>query len=109
MAVIRFSPFAARKLDGAYEYIAQTLKSPAAASSTIAGILSRLDILKANPDIGPRLSSRIELVPARFCDTRYLVCNNHIAIYDHVGDTVQVLAIYHGREDYFGRLFTEID
>jgi plasmid stabilization system protein ParE len=104
-----FSPAALRKLDDTFNYIADTLKSPRAAASTVAGILDYLDILKNNPDIGPRLSSRIDNVPARFAETRFLVCKNHIAIYDHREKVIHVLALYHKREDFFGRIFKEID
>jgi plasmid stabilization system protein ParE len=104
-----FSPSALRKLDSTYDYIANVLNSPKAAKSTIARILGALEILKTNPQIGPRLSSRIDGTPDRFADTRFLVCGEHIAIYDCNDEQIQVLALYHGREDIFGRFFKEID
>jgi plasmid stabilization system protein ParE len=104
-----FSPAVLRKLDSTYDYIAHTLKTPKAASSTIADILDYLDILKNNPDIGPRLSSRIDDVPARYSETRFLVSKSHIAVYEHDDKTVQILGLYHGREDFFGRIISELD
>lgn len=106
---LRFSPAALRKLDDTFRYIADTLESPDAAADAVAGILDHLAILKDNPDIGPAISSRINNVPVRFSNTRFLVCENHIAVYSHDDDVVQVLAIYHVREDFFGRVFKEID
>jgi plasmid stabilization system protein ParE len=104
-----FSPAARAKLDDVFEYIADTLNAPQAAASTIAGIIDGLSILKNNPDAGPRLSSRIDKVPARFAETRFLVCGNSVAVYDHDDHEIKILRIYHGREDVFGRFFSEMD
>ena len=109
MTELLFSPAVLRKLDSIHDYIYHTLQSPQAAATRIAQILKDLDILKANPDIGPRLSSRIVTIPERFSETRFLVCGNYIAVYEHKGSTVQILAIYHGHEDVFGRFLNEID
>lgn len=109
MTDLVFSPASLRKLDATYDYIANTLKAPEAAGLKVAEILESLNILKNNPDIGPRLSSRIRRVPPRFADTRFLVCGDYIAVYDHIVDTVRILAIYHGHEDTFGRFFKEIN
>ena len=104
-----FSPAALRKLDSTFDYIANTLKSPRSAASTVAGILDSLDILKNNPDIGPPLVSRIDNVPDRFKEIRFLVCGRHIAVYDHDEKSIQVLALYHETEDFIGRLLSELD
>ena len=109
MAELVFSPAILRKLDNVYDYITNTLKAPNAATLKIAQILKGLDILKANPDIGPLLSSRIDTVPPRFAETRFLVCGDYIVIYDHIGTTVQLLVMYHSKQDAFGRFFKEID
>ena len=109
MTRIFFSPAALRKLESIHDYITNTLHQPQAAQSVVAGILDRLDILKLNPDIGPKISSRIDNVPERFKNTRLLVCGKYIALYDHIGNAVQILIIYHGREDVYGRFFSEID
>lgn len=106
---LTFSPAALRKLDNTFRYIADTLKSPKAATDTVAGVLDHLADLKENPDMGPVLSSRINNVPACFADTRFFVCENHIAVYEHDDSVIKVLAIYHVREDFFGRVFKEID
>jgi plasmid stabilization system protein ParE len=103
-----FSPAFLSKLEAICGYIADTLMSPDSAAARAAQILDGLNILKANPDIGPRLSSRIEKVPSRFSETRFLICGDYIVIYDHADDTVKILALYHGNEDVFGRFFKEI-
>lgn len=108
MHKLEFAPAVQAKLDEIYEYIADVLQAPQAATSTVAGIVDGLSILKNNPDVGPRLSSRIAHVPRRFSETRFLVCGNYIAIYDHDDMAVQIIRIYHGSEDFFGRLFKEI-
>ena len=108
MARVAYSPAALRKLDSVHDYIANTLHSPQAAQSVISGIINRIDILKLNPDIGPKLSSKINNVPKRFEDTRLLICGNYVAIYDHVDELVKILIIYHCKEDVYGRFFSEI-
>jgi plasmid stabilization system protein ParE len=106
---IEYSLAAQRKLDETYSYISGKLDSPKTAASTVAKIIDRIAILKDNPDVGPRLSSRIDNVPKRFADTRFLVCGNFIAVYEHDEDTIQVLGIYHGLEDFFGRILSEVE
>jgi plasmid stabilization system protein ParE len=108
MRELAFSPLASRKLDSVFEFALNASKSSRIAAAAVSGILERIDILKDNPDIGPRLSSRIDKVPARFKETRYLVRGDYIAVYEHSGSTIRILAIYHGREDLFGRVFKEI-
>ncbi|MCL2807239.1 MAG: type II toxin-antitoxin system RelE/ParE family toxin [Coriobacteriia bacterium] len=109
MARIVYSPAAQRKLDSVHDYISSTLHQPQAAQSVVAGILDRIGVLNLNPDIGPKLSSRINNIPKRFKDTRLLVCGEYVALCDHVDGVVKILIIYHCREDVYGRFFTEIE
>jgi plasmid stabilization system protein ParE len=108
MLRLALSPAALRKLDSTFDYIANKLKSPQAAASTVVDILDQLDSLKSKPDIGPPLTSRIGSVPDRFKETRFLVCGRPIAVYDRDEKTIQVLAIYHEKEDFIGRVLGEL-
>ena len=108
MIELVFSPAALRKLDSIYNYLQAILDDPGMAAARITSLLDSLGTLKQNPEIGPRLSSRINEVPERFAETRFLVRQDYITIYDYLDETVQVLAIYHCREDAFGRFFSEV-
>jgi plasmid stabilization system protein ParE len=109
MLEVRLSPAAVRKLSETHDYVAKTLQAPQAADNTKDQALTALNILQDNPDSGPRLSSRIDSVPERFAETRFLHCGKFIAIYEHDDETVDVLMLYHDREDAFGRFFSEVD
>jgi plasmid stabilization system protein ParE len=50
MHKLEFAPAVQAKLDEIYEYIADVLQAPQAATSTVAGIVDGLSILKNNPD-----------------------------------------------------------
>ena len=109
MSRIKYSQAAARKLDSIHHYISETLRSPRAATRVVKSIIERINTLKESPFIGPRLSSRIDGVPERFSETRYLVCDRHIVIYEPGKTGVSILAIYHSTEDTFGRVLSELD
>ena len=105
MAEVILSPAAIEKLSGIRKYIAEDLASPNAADNTVDRIFDALGRLERFPDSGPLLSSIHKDVPDRFAQTRFLVCSSYIAIYDHEGDSVQVLQVYHGSQDYVRHLF----
>ena len=106
---IEYSRGAMRKLDSIHYYIEETLGSPAAARRVIGRIVAKISTLKENPTIGPKLSSRINTVPASFLETRFLICDKHIVIYNMEKERVLVMAIYHTTEDVFGRVLDELD
>jgi len=108
MPEVRLSPAALRKLDEAFDYIGTTLASPLAAQKTVDAVLDGLKVLERFPEIGPLVSSRLGNVPERFAKTRFIVCGSYNAVYEYDGDAVEVLALYHGLEDVFGRLLGEI-
>ncbi|MDR0351013.1 MAG: type II toxin-antitoxin system RelE/ParE family toxin [Coriobacteriales bacterium] len=109
MYEVYLSPATIRRLEEAHSYIAENLKSPQAADATIAAVLKALEVLENNPDAGPRLSSRIDELPECFSETRFFVCGRYVAVYEHRDKRVEILRLYHGSEDVFGRLLREID
>ena len=109
MPDIRLSPSAMRKLESIRRYFVEELGSLATSESTVERILKDITILENNPEVGPRLSSRTDSIPLRFKDTRFLVCHDYIAIYDSNPEGIEVLMIYHSRENVFSRFLIEID
>lgn len=105
MARIELSPVVVRKLSDIGAYISGELASPIAAQNTVSKILDTLERLERFPDSGPMLSALYDKVPQRYANTRFIVCGNYIAVYDHDGDVVRVLQLYHGTEDYIRHLF----
>lgn len=105
MANVILTPAATEKLSDIRKYITEELASPIAADNTVGRIFDALERLEHFPDSGLLLSSIHNDVPARFAQTRFIVCGKYIAIYDHEGDSVQVLQVYHGSQDYVRHLF----
>lgn len=52
---VKFSPESLNDLDEIYDYIANVLKSPAAAESTIDKLLDKADLLSHEPEMGKML------------------------------------------------------
>jgi len=109
MRKVKYSQAATRKLEGIHRYISETLKSPKAATRVVESIINHIGVLKESPFIGPGLSSRKNRVPERFSETRFLVCNNHITVYEPKEAAVLILAIYHSSEDVSGRVLSEFN
>jgi len=109
MHKIKYSRGATRKLESIQRYIAETLKSPKAAATVTSSIIENISLLKENPEIGPTLSSRVDRVPDRFSQIRFLVCGKHVAIYEVEKTQIRVLAIYHTSEDIFGRVIWDLE
>ena len=104
MADVKLSNAAKDKLLAIHKYIVEEFHSPIAADNTVGSIFDTLERLERFPDSGPLLSSIHHRIPARFTSTRFLTFGNYIAIYDHNGDDVLVLQVYHGSEDYIRHL-----
>ncbi|MDD2458490.1 MAG: type II toxin-antitoxin system RelE/ParE family toxin [Eubacteriales bacterium] len=105
MAKIELSPVVINRLEAIREYISFELASPAAAQNTIDMILLTFERLENFPDSYPLSSALYNKVPDQFSTTRFLVCGHNIALYDHDDETVQILQIYHGSEEYIHHLF----
>jgi plasmid stabilization system protein ParE len=105
-AALKYSPVALDMIGAIHRYITYELKNPAGADNTISFIRSRLEILKISPEGGALLSSRFDAVPDAYKDARLLVCGAYIAVYRYKGDTntVEILRIYHGAQDYIRHL-----
>jgi len=108
MRRIIYSRAALRKLESIHNYISEALKSPKAATRVAESIIYHISLLKEGPFIGPKLSSQIDRVPERFLETRFLICDKHIIVYEPKETEVMVLAIYHSSEDVFGRILSEL-
>jgi plasmid stabilization system protein ParE len=96
-----------KKLDEIYTYISGELASPAAATNTISKILDRLQILQQFPEAGPKLSALYARTPARYAETRYIVCGKHVVFYNYDENHVSILQIYHSTENYIRYIFEE--
>jgi plasmid stabilization system protein ParE len=105
-AVLKYSPVALDMIGAIHRYITCELNNPAGADNTISFIRSRLEILKISPEGGVLLSLKFDVVPDEYADARLLVCGNYIAIYRYKNDTntVEILRIYHGAQDYIRHL-----
>ena len=105
MPRLEYSPVALEKLGAVHRYISEDLQSPTGAARTVNAIREKIRILKEMPEIGPPLTSRSAEVPERFQNTRVLLCGHYLAVYQYDGKTVQILCIYHTKEDYVRHLF----
>lgn len=96
-----FSPDALTDLEGIKEYISVVLSNPAAAQRIIEKVLGEAERLSGNPEIGPRVSSRFGINT----EYRYLVVENYLVIYLNRDDSVRIIRVFDGRQDYLHMLF----
>ena len=100
---IFFSPLAIDDLDEIWDYIADILKNPTAAETTVNGILDKIDLLEDQPAIGVQLFFDDGLNSGY----RYVIYNNYLAFYRIYPDTVYVDRVIYGKRDYMKLLFDE--
>lgn len=108
MIKIELSPAVIHKLLSIKEYIAIELDSPSIAQNTVDNILGAFERLKCFPDSAPLLSAFYDKIPDRYAKTRFLVCDKYVAIYEQIGDTIHILQVYHGKEDYIRHLLRSL-
>ncbi len=88
---IRWSDDAFSDLDRIFDSIATN--NPAAAERTVKMLLSAPSVLAANPQIGPRIEN------LETADVRRLVVGAYEVRYRLTGQTVEILRIFHTKED----------
>ena len=104
MTKINYSRAATRDLEQIGDYIAEQLKNPQAALSTVNRIQDTIDKLAYFPLIGAPLSSIYEIDT----DYRFLVCGNYLAFYRSQENKVLIDRILFGRRDYIVILFGDL-
>ena len=100
---IVFSQLAFDDLDEIWNYISNALKDPFAAENTVNGILDKIDLLEAQPEMGVQLFFDDGLNSGY----RYVIYNNYLAFYRIYPDTVYVDKVIYGKHDYMKLLFDE--
>ena len=100
---IVFSQLAINDSDEICDYISNALKSPLAAENTVNGILDKIDLLEAQPEIGVKLFFDEGLNSGY----RYFIYKNYLAFYRIYPDTVYVDRVIYGKSDYMKLLFDE--
>lgn len=98
---VKFSPEALNDLDEIYDYIANVLKSPAAAENTVDKLLDKADLLTYEPEMGKMLFFENNL----FSGYRYFISNSYLAFYRIGTDSVFIDRIIFGKRDYMKILF----
>lgn len=102
---IKYAPQALSDLRSIIDYISVELNSPQAAERTVDDILDKIDYLSELPEIGRRLSSRINVKT----DYRYLVCGNYNIFYRVENEVVKVIRVLNARRNFMLVLFGEED
>lgn len=98
---VKFSPEALNDLDEIYDHIANALKNPAAAESTIDKLLDKADLLTHEPEMGKMLFFENDL----FSGYRYIISDNYLAFYRIGNDSVFIDRVIFGKRDYMKILF----
>lgn len=101
---IQYTPAAIADLQEMKAYISKTLHNPKAAYRITRNILDCCAHLKEHPQMGMSLSAKIGLDT----DLRYLVCEQHLAMYRVEGDFILIARILDGRTDYMRVLFRNV-
>lgn len=103
MAELHYSPEALNDLDGIWDYIAQNLGNPAAAQSTVNGILNVIDLLAEQPEMGAPLVFSSGLNSG----CRFVIYKNYMTFYRTNRTDVFIDRILYGRSDYMQTLFKD--
>ena len=99
---VRFKKTAIEDIQASADYIAGTLRNPAAARRLTEALFAAAMQLEDTPFLGPRLDGRY---PAE-TDLRYLVEAGHLIFYRIVGkEYIEVTRVLNGRQDYLSILF----
>ena len=100
---LKYTPEAISDLQETKSYISRVLRNPTAAIRITKSILDQCSQLKEHPNLGMSLSVKLDMDT----DLRYLICENHLAIYRSEDDWVMIVRILDGRTDYLRLLFRE--
>ena len=100
---LKYTPEAISDLQETKSYISRVLRNPTAANRITKSILDQCSQLKEHSNLGMSLSVKLDMDT----DLRYLICENHLAIYRSADDWVMIVRILDGRTDYLRLLFRE--
>ena len=100
---IKYTPAAMEDLQEMKTYIAKTLHNPKAANRITKSILDSCANLKNHPQLGMSLAAKT----GQDTDLRYLVCEQHLALYRVEGELILIARILDGRTDYMRVLFRD--
>lgn len=98
---LKYTPEAIRDLQETKTYVSKVLHNPKVAERITRSILNLCGRLKDHPNLGMSLNAKLD----HETDLRYLICENHIAIYRIADDWIMVVRILDGRTDYLRILF----
>jgi len=99
---VRYKSAALRDLQQKQDYIADTLKNRSAARKLMTSILRTASQLVDNPMMGVPLSSKYDVDS----DLRFLIVSKQLVFYRiEDEDTVSVVRVLDGRQDYLSILF----
>ncbi len=101
---IQYTPVAIADLQEMKDYISKTLHNPKAAKRITKSIMDHCATLKLHPQMGMSLAAKTGLDT----DLRYLVCEQHLAMYRVEGDFILIARILDGRTDYMRVLFKDV-
>ena len=98
---IKYTPAAIADLQEMKDYISKVLHNPKAGKRITKNIMDHCSNLKEHPNLGMSLAAKTGLET----DLRYLVCEQHLAMYRVEGDLILIARILDGRTDYMKALF----
>lgn len=98
---IKYTPAAIADLQEMKDYVSKTLHNPKAANRITKSIMDHCANLKEHPQLGMSLAAKT----GEDTDLRYLVCEQHLAMYRVEGDLILIARILDGRTDYMKVLF----
>ena len=96
-----YSPDALSDVDGIKEYISEVLHNPVSAQRMVEMIVREADRLAVSPEIGPRVSARFGINT----EYRFLVVEKYLVIYLIESETIRIIRVFDGRQDYLRLLF----
>ncbi|GAB1535345.1 type II toxin-antitoxin system RelE/ParE family toxin [Geovibrio sp. ADMFC3] len=98
---LRINPLAVDDLKQIKAYISEELQNPDSALKIVTGIIERYSRLTEFPQMGPLLSSIIDIET----NFRYLICDTYIVFYTINKEYVSIYRVLSSRQDYIRALF----
>lgn len=100
---LTFKETALLDIKGTADYIAENLGNPTAAKRLTRRVFEAATLLKDNPWMGASLGKRLSIDS----DIRYLVVERQMLFNRVIDDTVTVIRVLDGRQDYISILFND--
>lgn len=99
--IIKYRPASIADIEQTADYIENQLKNPIAAKKLKTVLISKIALLKDNPEMGMKLSDKYDVES----EYRFIIINKQIVFYEMHSQYIEIVRVLDGRTDYLTYLF----